>query len=118
MSNKRLIFIPVSSPQGIGEYMRSLLLAQSLESECSNPLDIHFILNKHAVYAKSCPFDTTLLEHSPTKELDKVCRFITEYKPDVVIFDCAGRAAHMKAAKKVGAKVVFISQHAKNVLKA
>ncbi|MDO6637353.1 glycosyltransferase family 1 protein [Pseudoalteromonas carrageenovora] len=113
MSNKRLLFIPVSSPQGIGEYMRSLLLAQSLQNECSNTLDIHFILNKHTAYAKSCPFNTTLLEHSPTKELDKVCQFITEYKPDVVIFDCAGRAAHMKAAKKVGAKVVFISQHAK-----
>tara|TARA_B110000046_G_C12976885_1_gene391538 strand:- start:122 stop:1192 length:1071 start_codon:yes stop_codon:yes gene_type:complete len=113
MSNKRLLFIPVSSPQGIGEYMRSLLLAQSLQNECSNILDIHFILNKHTAYAKSCPFNTTLLEHSPTKELDKVCQFITEYKPDVVIFDCAGRAAHMKAAKKVGAKVVFISQHAK-----
>lgn len=113
MRNKRLLFIPVSSPQGIGEYMRSLLLAQSLESECSNPLDIHFILNKHTAYAKDCPYETTLLEHSATKERDRVCELITDFKPDIVIFDCAGRAAHMKAAKKIGAKVVFISQHAK-----
>jgi len=113
MSNKRLLFIPVSSPEGIGEYMRSLLLAQSLKAELTDSLDIHFILNKHTSYAKKCPFEATLLEHSATKELDSVCDFIEQFKPDVVVFDCAGRAGHMKAAKKVGAKVVFISQHAK-----
>ncbi|ATC87539.1 hypothetical protein [Pseudoalteromonas arctica] len=113
MSNKRLLFIPVSSPEGIGEYMRSLLLAQSLQAEVADSLDIHFILNKHTPYAKTCPFKATLLEHSATKELDSVCDFIAQFKPDVVVFDCAGRAGHMKAAKKVGAKVVFISQHAK-----
>ncbi|WP_024591455.1 MULTISPECIES: hypothetical protein [unclassified Pseudoalteromonas] len=113
MSNKRLLFIPVSSPEGIGEYMRSLLLAQSLKAELADSLDIHFILNKHTSYAKDCPFEATLLEHSATKELDFVCEFIEQFKPDVVVFDCAGRAGHMKAAKKVGAKVIFISQHAK-----
>lgn len=113
MSNKRLLFIPVSSPQGIGEYMRSLLLAQSLKAELLDDINIHFVLNKHTVYAKFCPFETTLLDHSATKELDSVCDVIKQFKPDVVVFDCAGRAGHMKAAKKAGAKVVFISQHAK-----
>ena len=84
--------------------MRSLLLAQSLESECLGSLNIHFVLNKHTNYAKNCPYDTTLLERSATKERDKVCEVIADFKPDIVIFDCAGRAAHMKAAKKVGAK--------------
>ncbi|MFP3350681.1 glycosyltransferase family 1 protein [Pseudoalteromonas sp. SIMBA_153] len=113
MSNKRLLFIPVSSPEGIGEYMRSLQLAHSLTSEYGNSLDIHFILNKHTAYAKNCPFPTLLLNQSATKENTHVCQFIEQYKPDVVLFDCAGRAEQMKAAKKVGAKVVFISQHAK-----
>jgi len=113
MSKKRLLFIPVSSPKGIGEYMRSLLLAQNLKSELDEQVDIHFILNKNTAYAKNCPFETTLLNHSGTKELHKVCDVIKKLKPDVVVFDCAGRAAQMKTAKKVGAKVVFISQHAK-----
>ncbi len=113
MSNKRLLFIPVSSPEGIGEYMRSLQLAHSLTSEYGNSLNIHFILNKHTTYAKSCPFPTLLLNQSATKENTHVCQFIEQYKPDVVLFDCAGRAEQMKAAKNVGAKVVFISQHAK-----
>lgn len=113
MSNKRLLFIPVSSPEGIGEYMRSLQLAQTLTSEYGKQLDIHFILNKHTAYAKSCPFPTLLLNQSATKENTRVCQFIEQYKPDVVLFDCAGRAEQMKAARNVGAKVVFISQHAK-----
>jgi spore coat polysaccharide biosynthesis predicted glycosyltransferase SpsG len=113
MGSKRLLFIPVSSPAGIGEYMRSLQLAQTLESDLTEGLEIHFILNQHTAYAEFCPFDTTLLNHSATQESDKVCRIIKDFKPDVVVFDCAGRAAQMKAAKKVGAKVIFISQHAK-----
>lgn len=113
MSNKRLLFIPVSSPEGIGEYMRSLQLANTLTSEYGNSLDIHFILNKHTAYAKNCPFPTLLLNQSATKENTHVCQFIEQYKPDMVLFDCAGRVEQMKAAKKVGAKVVFISQHAK-----
>ncbi|SFT83798.1 ADP-heptose:LPS heptosyltransferase [Pseudoalteromonas sp. DSM 26666] len=113
MSKKRLLFIPVSSPEGIGEYMRSLQLAQTLKAEYGKQLDIHFILNKHTAYAKSCPFSSLLLNQSATKENTHVCQFIDQYKPDAVLFDCAGRAEQMKAAKKVGAKVVFISQHAK-----
>ncbi|MGO2330297.1 MAG: glycosyltransferase family 1 protein [Pseudoalteromonas nigrifaciens] len=113
MSSKRLLFIPVSSPAGIGEYMRSLLLAQTLKAELADKVDVHFVLNKHSSYAEACPFETTLLNHSATKERGKVVQVIEKIKPDVVIFDCAGRAAHMKAAKNAGAKVVFISQHAK-----
>lgn len=113
MSKKRLLFIPVSSPEGIGEYMRSLLLAQALQERCGAQINSHFILNKHTAYAKDCPFESTLLNNSATMEVTAVCQLIEQYKPNVVVFDCAGRAEHMKAAKKVGAKVVFISQHAK-----
>jgi len=100
MSNKRLLFIPVSSPEGIGEYMRSLQLAQTLKAEYGEQLDIHFILNKHTAYAKDCPFPTLLLNQSATKESTHVCQFIKQYKPDAVLFDCAGRAEQMYAAKK------------------
>lgn len=113
MRSKRLLFIPVSSPQGVGEYMRTLQLAHTLKDDYQEGIDIHFILNKHTQYADECPFDTTLLDRSATKETLKVCQFIESFKPDVVVFDCAGRAEQMKAAKKVGAKVVFISQHSK-----
>ena len=113
MEKKRLLFIPVSSPEGIGEYVRSLSIAQALNEKYPNNLTIHFVLNKHTSYAASCPFSVTLLEHSATKEHQQVNALIDTYRPDVVVFDCAGRSSQMKKAKAVGAKVVFISQHAK-----
>lgn len=113
MERKRLLFIPVSSSEGIGEYMRSLSFAHYLNESFPDRLDIHFILNKYTSYAKNCPFSTTLMEQSATKETRIVNQLIESYKPDLVVFDCAGRAAQMKVAKRVGAKVVFISQHNK-----
>lgn len=108
----KILFIPVSSPQGIGEYMRSLIIAQALQSRWPT-LDIQFVLNKHAPSAASCPFVSHLLANSATKEKAAVNSLLTQLKPDLVIFDCSGRASQARQAKKLGAKVVFISQHKK-----
>ncbi|MBQ4834021.1 glycosyltransferase family 1 protein [Pseudoalteromonas sp. MMG010] len=113
MEKKRLLFIPVSSPKGVGEYMRSLVLAQSLSKQFTDSIEIQFILNKKTTYAHRCPFKTTLLEKSATKDNPSVYQVIRDFKPDIVVFDCAGRAGQMKVAKEVAAKVIFISQHSK-----
>ena len=76
MEKKRLLFIPVSSSEGIGEYMRSLSFAHYLDENFPDRLDIHFLLNKHTNYALDCPFDTTLIEQSATKETRKVNQLI------------------------------------------
>lgn len=108
----RIVFLPVSSPKGIGEYMRSLIIAEAL-IQADPTLDIQFVLNRHAPAAASCPFKTHLLNNSATKEKAAVNNLLAELKPDVVIFDCSGRASQARAAKKAGAKVVFVSQHKK-----
>jgi spore coat polysaccharide biosynthesis predicted glycosyltransferase SpsG len=108
----KILMIPVSSPQGIGEYMRSLIIAQALKAQWPE-LDIQFVLNKHAPSAASCPFPTHLLNNSATKEKAAVNQLLQQLKPDLVIFDCSGRASQARQAKKLGAKVVFISQHQK-----
>lgn len=108
----RILMIPVSSPQGIGEYMRSLVIAEALKRQWPS-LDIQFVLNKHAPVASSCPFPVHLLNHSATKEKAAVNNLLLQLQPDLVIFDCAGRASQARQAKKLGAKVVFISQHKK-----
>lgn len=112
-SRIKILFIPVSSSSGVGEYARSLGIAQSLTSHFKQAVDIHFILNRQAGYAAHCPFSSTLLEKSPTKDSVNVCRVLTSYRPDVVVFDCSGRAKQMRAAKALGARVIFISQHQK-----
>lgn len=108
----RILMIPVSGPSGLGEYMRSLIIAQALKARRPD-LDIQFVLNRHAPVAHSCPFPTHLLDNSATKEKTAVNALLATLKPDLVIFDCAGRASQARAAKKLGAKVVFVSQHKK-----
>ncbi|NKF52051.1 hypothetical protein G3R49_15920 [Shewanella sp. WXL01] len=106
----KLLFIPVSSDEGIGEYMRSTIIAD--EAKCQWPnAQIDFVLNRHAPYCHSCHYRTHLLDDTPTKKIKEVNQLITELKPDVVIFDAAGRKSQLKHAKRSGAQVVFISQH-------
>lgn len=108
----KILMIPVSSPQGIGEYIRSLIIAQALKQQWPS-LDIQFVLNKQAPSAADCPFPSHLLNNSATKENAAVYALLKQLKPDLVIFDCSGRAAQARYAKHLGAKVVFISQHKK-----
>ena len=107
-----VLFIPVSSPSGIGEYMRSLIIAKALQCRWPN-VKIHFILNEQVAYLKDCPYTVHTCKDSPTKELARVNRLIGNINPDLVIFDASGRAQQFKMAKTVGAKVAFISQHNK-----
>jgi len=107
-----VLFIPVSSPSGIGEYMRSLIIAKALKMRWPN-VNIHFILSEKVSYTKDCPFTVHSCQDSPTKEVKTVNGIIEKLKPDLVIFDASGRAKQFKQAKAVGAKVAFISQHNK-----
>jgi len=107
-----VLFIPVSSTSGIGEYSRSLIIADELNRQFPE-IQIHFLLNKHAKCSQACPFEVHLSEGSATKDTVKVKSVIDSVSPDLVLFDCAGRASHFKYAKKSGAKVIFISQHEK-----
>jgi len=110
MRNPIILFIPVSSTEGIGEYTRSVILAQAIEEQIENA-EIHFILNKHAQYAHSCAFKVHFSNHSATKDTPAVKSVIQSIRPHLVIFDCAGRSRQFAYAKSLGAKVIFISQH-------
>ncbi|WP_077341534.1 glycosyltransferase family 9 protein [Pseudocolwellia agarivorans] len=112
MTPKNVLFIPVSSPSGIGEYMRSLVIAKALLLQWPK-INIHFILNNQVDYIKDCPYTVHTCQNSPTKDIKGVNNIIKTVQPDLVIFDASGRAAHFKQAKAVGAKVAFISQHNK-----
>lgn len=63
--------------------MRALQLAHTLKNDYQERIDIHFILNKHTQYADECPFETTLLDRSATKETLKVCQSISLHTPAI-----------------------------------
>jgi len=107
-----VLFIPVSSPSGIGEYMRSLIIAKAMLKRWPD-INIHFILNDQVNYLQDCPYTVHTSSGSPTKDVKTVNFVIKQLKPDLVIFDASGRASQFEQAKSVGAKVAFISQHNK-----
>ena len=80
------LFIPVSSAEGIGEYMRSLIVANQILQHWPNA-QISFILSEQAPYFLQCPFDVLTTPKSPTKHTKEVNQIIEQLKPDVVIFD-------------------------------
>jgi len=106
----KFLFVPVSGVEGIGEYMRSIIIAKAVLKKWPSAT-IEFILNKHAPYAADCPFTSHLLDDTPTNKVSEVNQIVSTFKPDVVIFDASGRKSQLQHAYQLGAKVVFISQH-------
>ncbi|MGI2058747.1 hypothetical protein ACRN9T_16425 [Shewanella baltica] len=106
----KFLFIPVSSAEGIGEYMRSMIIADEVKRLWSGA-EIKFILSKQAPYAAQCPYPAVILEDTPTKQVEAVNQIMSDYLPDIVLFDASGRKSQLAHAHKLGAKVIFISQH-------
>jgi len=92
----------------MGEYARSAAIARAV-SRRWNTAAVHFILSRQAPYAADTPYPSTLLASSPTFHSAAVIRVLEQLRPDVVIFDNAGRTAQLRAAKRLGARVVYIS---------
>jgi ADP-heptose:LPS heptosyltransferase len=116
-ANTRLLFIPVSGARGMGEYARSLAIATAMTRRFPQ-LEVHFALSRAAPYAAATPFASTLLPASPTFHTREVCALIREFRPQLVIFDNAGRTAQLRAARAAGARVVFISSRPRQRRKA
>jgi len=101
----------------MGEYARSLAIARAARARWADAA-IHFVLSERAPYAVDTPFDFTLLPSSPTFHSAAVGILIASFRPDVVIFDNAGRTAQLSAARAAGAAVVYISARRRQWRKA
>jgi predicted glycosyltransferase len=113
----RILFVPVSGAFGMGEYARSLSIACAAQRRWPQA-EIHFILSRRASYAASVPFAATLLDSSPTFHTAAVARSIKEFKPTIVVFDNAGRTGQLRAARRQGARIVYISARSRQRRKA
>ena len=101
----------------MGEYARSLAIARAASRRWQGAA-IQFVLSRAAPYAADAPFPTTLLASSPTFHSAAVIELIEKWRPDVVIFDNAGRTAQLRAARRLGARVVYISARRRQRRKA
>lgn len=101
----------------MGEYARSLAIAQAAQRQWPRG-EIHFVLSRKAPYAATIPFAVTLLDSSPTFHSAAVARLIESFKPTLVVFDNAGRTAQLRAVRRQGARLIFISARARQRRKA
>jgi hypothetical protein len=101
----------------MGEYARSLAIARACQSQWPKAR-LHFMLSQEAPYAANVPFPATLLQSSPTFHTKAVIALMNSFQPTVVIFDNAGRTAQLRAARRCGARVVYISARARQRRKA
>ena len=113
----RILFVPVSGTYGMGEYARSMAIAHAASRRWQDAA-IHFVLSREAPYAADAPFPATLLASSPTFHSKAVIELLEKWRPGVVVFDNAGRTAQLRAARRLGARVVYISARPRQRRKA
>jgi hypothetical protein len=101
----------------MGEFARSLAIARAAARRWPGA-EIHFLISRQAPYAGTVPFAVTLLPSSPTLNSPQVIQKILEWRPDVVVFDNAGRSAQLRAAQRIRARIVYISARARQRRKA
>ncbi len=104
----RILFVPVSGTYGMGEYARSVAIAHAASRRWQGAA-LRFVLSRAAAYTADAPFPATLLTSSPTFHSAAVIELLETWRPDVVIFDNAGRTSQLRAARRLGARVVYIS---------
>ena len=114
----KVLFIPVSAAKGSGEYQRSLLLANELKDFFGDKIDIRFVINAKAIYAKKVPYQTYSLNASATVKPKELHKILAEFKPDLALFDSAGRVKSYRCAKKLGCKVALVVSRPKKRSKA
>ncbi|MGA0054454.1 MAG: glycosyltransferase [Steroidobacteraceae bacterium] len=112
-----VLFVPVSGPSGMGEFARARSIADALTA--SQPAThVHFMLHRAAPYAANFHHPSTLLPASPTLCTREVVETIERLRPAIVVFDNAGRTPQLRAAKRVGAAVIYVSSRSRQRYKA
>lgn len=101
----------------MGEYARSATLARAIAQRWP-AASLHFLLSRAAPYACAVPFPTTWLEASATFHTPEVLEVLRTFRPQVVIFDNAGRTSQLEAAHRLGARVIYVSSRRRQRAKA
>jgi spore coat polysaccharide biosynthesis predicted glycosyltransferase SpsG len=105
----RVLFVPVSGPHGSGELMRCLIIARQLRRAAPG-IDVHFLVSRDGVFRDAVDFPVHDCDDSPTRSTPQVLATLRELRPDVVVFDNAGRTEQLREARRLGARLVFTSR--------
>lgn len=104
-----LLLIPVSGGSGSGELQRARLLARSACQRWPQ-LPIAIAAESVALNATAdADIERIALPASPTRSTREVITAIQQQRPAIVIFDSTARPEQLRAARAVGARVVYVS---------
>ncbi len=104
-----LLFIPVSGAAGSGELQRARLLARSARERWPQ-LPVAIAAERRALAAfAEVDIDCVPLPGSPTRCSVEVIAAIRARRPALVVFDSTARPRQLRAARSVGARVVYVS---------
>jgi hypothetical protein len=101
----------------MGEFARCSAIAQAVLARWPT-VAVHFVLSARAGYAEGVSFPKTLLDSSPTFHSRALIDLMRRWRPNVVVFDNAGRTSQLRAARALGARIVYISARARQRRKA
>lgn len=106
---KTVLFIPVSGPQGAGEYYRALTIAQACRARHPD-WDLNICVSRDAEVERPDGIRYHRLEASPTRDSGGVARILRDLRPNLVIFDSTLRHRQLKLCRQAGVdRVVYIS---------
>lgn len=108
MSSPSALFVPVSGPGGTGEYYRCLALARALVDHRPD-IAVHFLVHAGVALERDERFHYHELDASPTRDTAGVVAVLDAVRPGLVLFDSAGRMAQFRRARRLGARVVWLS---------
>lgn len=112
-----VVFIPGGGSSGVGESMRSFIVADALHRRCPS-WRIGFITDERHLRLPYDGFERHRVSGQVSKSVAEVNRLLEELTPDVVVFDSRGRGDHVARASHVGARTVYVAAQPRTLERA
>lgn len=104
-----VLLLPVSGAAGSGELQRCLLLARALHQRFPEVAVTLAVAKTALPGLVATGIALRALPGSPTRCTPEVLALIRELNPKVVVFDSSARSAQLAAARRCGARVIYLS---------
>ena len=104
----RVLFVPASGPTGSGEYYRALNLARALR-QLAPAFETHVLRARDADLCDDDGLQVHRLDATPARADRAVRDCIAALEPALAVFDGSGRTAQLRAVRRLGGRVAWIS---------
>lgn len=104
----RVLFVPASGPAGSGEYYRALSLAAALR-RIEPTVETHVVRSRQARVDEAAGAIIHELDDTPARAGQAVQALIERLQPALAVFDGSGRTAQLRAVRRYGGRVAWVS---------